>query len=384
MPDGNPNSAEAWLIRNLGDHAGSPDRSLAGLLGRCFRLSVLPVVLAIGAVVAAAMWYREEQLGLITWADRIGYPLLLAATSAGALLLKLRPASLRAVMAMVFFAYVAHLLAVYYSEMAHRWTTGEYSNYELTILALWLPLGYVGSFVFFSPRQALFASLAILAAIAWPQLVLLGVESDPIARQVAIAILISQPVYIAALWGVGMLKMHARGVHDLAQSMSVAATSDPLTGIANRRAMVQVLERLTRDQPDPERPLALMLLDVDHFKRINDTFGHAAGDEVLVTLARQANAQLRSTDLLGRWGGEEFIIAALDQTGPQALQMADRLRAELENTAFAQVGRVTVSIGVTSHVPGEPFDATVNRADEALYRAKAMGRNRAEGLFADG
>ena len=383
MPEGNSHSAEAWLSRNLVGPTPAQGTSPADVLNRCFRLSVLPVVLAISAVLVAVMWYREEQLGLITWADRIGYPLLLMVTSVGAVLLKTRPASLRAVMAMVFFAYVIHLLAVYYSEMAGRWLTGNSSSYELTILALWLPLGYVGSFVFFSPRTALLASLGLFAAIAWPQLVLLAVVSDPVARQVAIAILISQPVYIASLWGEGMLKAHTKGMQDLARSMTAAATIDPLTGVANRRAVVQVLERLTQNPQDPVRPLALMLLDVDRFKAINDTHGHAVGDEVLVTLSRQVNAHLRSTDLLGRWGGEEFVIIALDQTPAQAVEMADRLRAVLEATPFPQVGTVTVSIGVTGHIPGERFDTAINRADDALYKAKQQGRNRVEGLFGE-
>jgi diguanylate cyclase (GGDEF)-like protein len=122
---------------------------------------------------------------------------------------------------------------------------------------------------------------------------------------------------------------------------------------------------------------------VDYFKRINDNFGHGVGDEVLVRLARECGAHLRSTDLLGRWGGEEFMIVSLGQTGVQALQMAERLRAELENMVFPRVGTVTVSIGVTSYIAGEGIDAFVKRADDALYQAKASGRNRVESRFGD-
>jgi diguanylate cyclase (GGDEF)-like protein len=383
MSDGSPNAIDEWLTCNLYGKEETFWSSISGTSSGNFRLKVLPVILAISAVVIAVMWYQEEHLGLISMADRIGYPVLLLVTGAGAVLLRVRPKSLHAVMATVFLAYVVHLLAVYYAEMAVRMSSGSSSNYELTILALWLPLGYVGSFVFFSPRSAVRTSLAIYAAIALPQLVLLGVETDMVLRQVAIAILISQPVYIAALWGVGLLKAHASGIHDVAKNMSKAATVDSLTGVANRRAMVTVLEKVTEAVSEGGRPLALVMFDVDYFKRINDNFGHGVGDEVLVRLARECGAHLRSTDLLGRWGGEEFMIVSLGQTGVQALQMAERLRAELENMVFPRVGTVTVSIGVTSYIAGEGIDAFVKRADDALYQAKASGRNRVESRFGD-
>lgn len=377
----NHQSADAWLRRNLSSEDAAYGASLLASPSTNFILRLLPAMLAIGAVVVAAMWYQEARLNLIGTADRIGYPLLLAATTLGALLLKFRPRSLRLVIAAVFFAYLAHLLAVYYVEMSNRIMTGDSSSYELTILALWLPLGYVGSFVFFSPRAAVRTSLAIYVAISLPQWVLLGIETDEITRQIAIAILISQPLYIAALWGVGMLKAHARGIHNLAKSMSEAATVDALTGVANRRAMDHVLAKVTQSPSVPDRPLALLMIDVDHFKRINDTYGHAAGDDVLIKLAHEANVHLRAGDLLGRWGGEEFMIIALDQTSASVHQMAERLRAALEKTTFPHIGTVTVSIGVTSFIPGEDVDAFINRADEALYQAKERGRNRVEGLF---
>lgn len=202
-----------------------------------------------------------------------------------------------------------------------------------------------------------------------------------VTRQIAIAILVSQPVYIAALWGVGMIKTHATGIHDLAKSMSVDAAVDSLTGIANRRALRNALEKVTQSQLVAARPLSLVMFDVDHFKSINDTFGHAVGDDVLVKLSREVNAYLRASDLLGRWGGEEFMILTLDQTGSTALQTAERLRTEVEKISFPHVGTVTVSIGVTSYIHGEELDGFIIRADDALYEAKKRGRNRVEGVF---
>lgn len=381
MPYGSPNSIDAWLQRNLRKKDLAYSASLLASPANGYRLRVLRLMLAFAALATAAMWYQEEHLDLINQLNRFAYPLLLAVTGLGALLLMVRPGSLQAVLSTVFVTYVAYLLADYYYIVANTLLAGRASSYELASLAQWLPLGYVASFVFYSPRVAVRTSLGIYLAISLPQWGLLLSDTEMADQQLISVMLISHPVYIAALWGVAQLKTHARGVQSLAKSMSVAATVDPLTGVANRRAMLHALQTVTRVLSDSGRPLALLLFDVDRFKGINDNFGHAAGDEVLITLSHRANAYLRASDLLGRWGGEEFIILALDQDESQALQMAERLRAELETIAYPQVGTVTVSIGVTVYIPGETIELFVKRADDALYQAKERGRNRVEGLF---
>lgn len=142
---------------------------------------------------------------------------------------------------MVFMLYVLHLLTVYYQEMALRLTGVAGSSYELTIIALWFPLGYVGGFVFFSPRWALIASFVLYLLIALPQLLVFGAGLGPVERQLALAILLSQPVYIAALWGIALLKRHVSDTHDLAISLRNKVNHDLLTGLANRHAMSEVL-----------------------------------------------------------------------------------------------------------------------------------------------
>ncbi len=381
MNSTDPHSSDAWIARNLNSSESLLGGHLIGVPYGNFRLHALPILLAISAIVVATMWYQESQLHLLSAVDRIGYPLLLIVTTCGAILLKLHPASMRTVLVAVFSVYVVHMLGTYYQEMGVRLLGGQGSSYELTILMLWLPLGYVGGFVFFSPPIALRSSLAIYAAVALPQLILLGVETDAISRQLAVAILVAPTVYIAALWGVGLLKVHTSDTHDIARSMSKRASVDVLTGIANRHAMMNALEAMMRSQLTATQPVALMLLDVDNFKRINDTYGHGVGDEVLMRLAKQAQAQQRSTDLLARWGGEEFMILAFKESGSQAVKVAERLRRELETVSHPLVGRVTVSIGVTSYVNGEELEAFIHRADLALYRAKELGRNRVEALF---
>jgi diguanylate cyclase (GGDEF)-like protein len=161
-----------------------------------------------------------------------------------------------------------------------------------------------------------------------------------------------------------------------------ASLIDPLTGVANRRHFSQVAERILARARFASRPIALLLFDLDRFKRINDTYGHHAGDAVLIEFCRLATSLLRPTDLFGRVGGEEFAGLLLDTGRQDALLLAERLRAALEATFHAVEGRTftaTVSIGVAiSDQASADLDALLDAADQALYRAKVLGRNRVE------
>ncbi len=393
MSYGTAHAFNNWLQRNLGPKGPAqgphtlgtasipaPRHAMDGL-----RLRVLRPMLAVAALALMAIWYQEANHGLLNVVDRALYPVLLAVNGLGALLLSLRPRTLRPVVAAVFVTFITYLVSNYYHVYVQQVLAGSASTYELSTLALWLPLGYVAGYVFFSPRVAGLSALAIYAAFSLPQLVMLGMGFTPAGdiRELAVNLLLSHPVYLAALWGVAQLKTHAMGAQDLAQSMSAAATEDPLTGVANRRAMVHALEAVVQGLPGSGREAALLLFDVDRFKAINDSHGHHVGDDVLIALARHAQVGLRSSDLLGRWGGEEFVILALDQGESQAMQMAERLRAGLEQLAHPGVGPVTASVGVTLFVPGDGVAEFLKRADDALYLAKERGRNRVEALFAN-
>jgi len=158
-----------------------------------------------------------------------------------------------------------------------------------------------------------------------------------------------------------------------------AATKDPLTGLANRRSFFQEASRLMQTS---DRPVALLMVDLDHFKSINDQFGHAAGDEILRIFAKTASANLRPSDLVGRLGGEEFavLLPAASQEG--AWFVAERLRSAFATAAGTVNGlsiEATASVGMSILDPGQDMSALLDRADQALYRAKASGRNRVAG-----
>lgn len=159
----------------------------------------------------------------------------------------------------------------------------------------------------------------------------------------------------------------------LAQNRALAHT-DSLTGLPNRRHLEALARDRLREAGRYERPLSLVLLDIDHFKSVNDSQGHAVGDAILREMGHLLRDGLRDTDTCARWGGEEFAVLCPETTLEGASVVAERLRRAVEAFEFAH--QVTVSLGVASHRRGDSFESLFALADEALYAAKRAGRNR--------
>jgi len=170
--------------------------------------------------------------------------------------------------------------------------------------------------------------------------------------------------------------------HDLREALSrlkQIASHDELTGLPNRRHVQEWIGHELARSSRAGKPLCLAILDLDHFKRINDTLGHATGDEVLRTFARQATLMLRDADVLARWGGEEFLLVMPDTSLSEALVALERLRrhmAEPANWGACAHAAVTFSAGLTQRDALQTLLQTVQRADAALYEAKRSGRDR--------
>ena len=166
---------------------------------------------------------------------------------------------------------------------------------------------------------------------------------------------------------------------DLAAELHRLATIDGLTGLPNRRQLLTALDVEMRRAERSGRPLALALLDVDRFKSVNDTHGHAAGDEVLRVVADLLREVTRAGDVLGRYGGEEFAIVMPETSTSQAQRACERLREAIARRTIhypdGSVGRVTISTGVALLSGAEPSEQLIARADAALYSAKSDGRN---------
>lgn len=151
--------------------------------------------------------------------------------------------------------------------------------------------------------------------------------------------------------------------------------TDSLTGLNNRRFIQDALQREIDAYQRTHSPLSVALLDADHFKSINDTHGHSAGDEVLIQLGGVMQEVMRKTDFCGRWGGEEFLLLLPNTNPSDAQHLAERLRKKVSETSFAHGEPVTVSLGLTSFEPQDTASSFIQRADQALYRAKQQGRN---------
>lgn len=163
------------------------------------------------------------------------------------------------------------------------------------------------------------------------------------------------------------------------ERLRISATTDELTGLANRRAFMSSLELEVARAKRSGSPLSVAVADVDFFKKINDRFGHAGGDEVLRVLARTARETMRTGDVVGRLGGEEFAILMPDTDVNEARVACERLRGVIAGRKVmltdGKETEVTLSTGIALLVPGEDRDRLVSRADDALYRAKEGGRN---------
>ena len=182
-------------------------------------------------------------------------------------------------------------------------------------------------------------------------------------------------------WAAGKMILERLHYRSKMESLSL---EDPLTGLLNRRALQHDYKRARSISARENEQLSLIMLDVDNFKGINDTYGHAAGDQVLVTLAQIMQQSYRASDSLARIGGEEFVVLMPDTDLGSATRSAERLRRQvagtripLDNSKDTQLA-FTISVGVTRAVPTENLGHLLDRADQALYQAKNGGRNRVE------
>jgi diguanylate cyclase (GGDEF)-like protein len=201
-----------------------------------------------------------------------------------------------------------------------------------------------------------------------------------IANFLAMAVLLPSCAWLTAQLSELRGNLH-RQRSDLATALSEVerlATRDELTGLINRRAMQEVMNKeLVRSERNG-LPFCVVVIDLDHFKRVNDVHGHAAGDTVLQGFAVEAQKVIRGLDTLARWGGEEFLLIMSETTAPLGYTVVERMRERLEDHVFdlgSAMLKVTMSAGIAEHVAGESLTDTINRADEEVYRAKAQGRN---------
>ncbi|WP_053936628.1 GGDEF domain-containing protein [Amantichitinum ursilacus] len=276
--------------------------------------------------------------------------------------------------AVVDIGIVLSMIAV----MSHVWRTGRtrlaslaisgiYSTGMVVIVYLhgislvyWAYPTMVASFFTLPPKRALTINLTALACMV-------GLLSHAHATPTLTLATFSVTVALINLFSyIVFYRTHLQ-----VKELNLRAERDFLTGAGNRRA----LQRTLMECASSSAPCSLLLLDIDHFKRINDQYGHSVGDAVLVSVSALIHARIRANDRLFRYGGEEFLIVAKGTPAGAASCLAEDLRALVERAAMIQQQTVTVSIGIATLRPGEPISEWVARADERLYAAKAAGRN---------
>lgn len=233
---------------------------------------------------------------------------------------------------------------------------------------VWMYPALVALFYLMRPREAAAASLIAIV------IVLPVVFEGRSAGQAA--------VYLASfLVTICLSVAFAALATEQRRELESASLLDPLTGAGNRRALDDTLDRATRAADRDGEPFVLIMLDIDHFKSVNDAHGHAVGDQVLCRVAEAIAAIIRPADSSFRAGGEEFVVIAAETPLEQAQRLAERLRIAISELRFSPAGpaapvQVTASLGLAEHLEGESRDSLYRRADDALYEAKRSGRNR--------
>ncbi|MBF0573165.1 MAG: diguanylate cyclase [Desulfamplus sp.] len=169
-----------------------------------------------------------------------------------------------------------------------------------------------------------------------------------------------------------------RELREKNRELELLAITDRLTGICNRLKLDEVFEHERVRSERYGLDFSVILMDIDHFKRVNDTHGHQVGDTVLVEISHILMEYLRKVDVPGRWGGEEFLVICPETNGDNACFIAEKLRFTISSFNFSVVNKITASFGVTAYRSGDDVKTMMARADAALYRAKENGRNRVE------
>ena len=276
-------------------------------------------------------------------------------------------------------ALFAVALCVFYSDFAARVAASSAVYFVQDLMLLWLLVGGMRRTVGRGQHLIIVGvaiNLVIMVYRAWIAIVsehFVARLSDPGTSQTL--------VYLSAfvslnLVAIGFVLMTKEAADEKTRQM---AMTDKLTGCWNRFRVEECAQQEMLRRQRYAAPVSLIVIDIDHFKPINDQYGHVAGDRVLQRFALTVQAGLRATDTLGRWGGEEFVVVMPETPLAAAVDTAERIRRAVEACDCGDGLRVTACFGVAACLPGDSWERWLQRADAALYQAKAQGRNRVVG-----
>jgi diguanylate cyclase (GGDEF)-like protein len=357
----------------------APAETLAALQGLKRRIYIW--ALGVGLLATLAGWGFRAFGGTFTLYERLIFPFMAVACLAMLIVLWRTPRAPTWVESVLFAMTAFSLLGRLVEVLITPETVIHPDKLaEMADLLYWFPLVYILAFLIFESRRRLLVdSLLFFGALLLIGLVYTFYEwqtqEDMVEAYVLGRFYLANVIYIVLLAaGVRLSEQYLRA-RTLTETMTHLAHIDPLIRVANRRELEATMAREKSRADRYKQPLALVMFDIDHFKQVNDTYGHEAGDAVLKEAACAMQGLLRASDLLGRWGGDEFLVIAPQTDAPQAGVLAERLRHGLSALVFEQVGGITGTFGVAEFHPQEIAADWLKRADAALYAAKQAGRN---------
>lgn len=271
-----------------------------------------------------------------------------------------------------YYKLVMPLLAFHavFSTSCHVYITSELSNYTH-----FLTEGYLVVFWIFAVSGMTFRYALVSASLSSMILIVSGFyimnEPDVYALHVFWIFCSFSFGFLAAL----IFDRSRKAIFISQQELQRQAVTDELTGVFNRNQLNNVLSKEMARDLRYEKKFGFLVIDIDNFKKINDTFGHSVGDEILRKVAQILASNIRSNDTLVRWGGEEFVIVAIEVDDISLNNLCENLREKIENDIYDPVDKVTVSVGATLLRSDDTQNTLLLRADKALYEAKGKGRN---------
>lgn len=348
--------------------------------GDGFKRTLLLAIIAMSVLGTVVGWYIQQARGVMSPPLRVvlaGSTVVLSGLFVAAWVRALpqRAIELCCLLYAVIVCAVCMALGLY--------STRYRSSFDLQPLYLWIPIGYVFSFTLTNYRVGLMVSLAIM-------LVFVGVSAPYLIHDISgpdanftVQLHVMSGALIATLYFFSRYQYRLRQVQATVGQLSQLSNTDDLTQLSNRRRMAAELDAELARGETGRGDFAVFLFDVDHFKAVNDQFGHAVGDDVLMKLGARASRLFRGCGELGRWGGDEFVALVRDVEFEDAARMANALCTLVAAEPLHARHALTISCGVTMARPDDSLDSLLQRADAALYAAKHAGRNRAECVVLD-
>ncbi|CAG9298453.1 GGDEF domain-containing protein [Celerinatantimonas diazotrophica] len=310
----------------------------------------------------AMIWAIDFYSAIIIRFDAVSYPICIV--SLGVIFLLSYKISLNVLQHLGYFIIAGYLISssiVHHELLPHQ---------ELSSAVQWLALNYVMAYLFFSRQRAVLLTIIVFVITMvghfW---VLSRYDSLDETFGMILNMAVAHIIYIILLWGIVSIREKAVYTNTLEQQVQL----DPLTQLLNRRGFEKKITHFS--QLKQSVSYALLILDVDHFKQINDTYGHLVGDQVLIGLSQKLREELRHNDIIARWGGEEFAVIIFYHSVGQVLKLAQRLRLSVEQMQIDNIAQITVSIGVGFSHEVSHIEQLFELVDTRLYNAKKAGRN---------